>query len=641
MEKMKAIQKSSKNDLLKDARSSSSSKLSPSSLSSSLSSKRQTARSQPNQVQKPVFNLGYGLRGIKKLLVRFRVGYNKLTNFSSLGRTIFISNMIALIFLVLGMFYLNQLRAGLVGAKVESLQTQGEIIAGAIAASATAETDQIIVDPEKLLETGPDAPFVSGDAFDTLEFPIDPERVTPILRRLVQPTGTRARIYDQDSTLIIDSRRLYSGRTISRFELPPAQVSDRDLWTIIEQTFKKLMFYSDLPEYKEDVVGDGKVYDEVGAALAGTTTPMVRVADHGKQIVSVAVPIRRLRRVLGVLLLSTKGGDIEETIRKERRAITRLTLLAFGISLLSSLFLTQYIAHPMRRLSAAAQRVGESIKAREEIPDYTNRRDEIGQLSGSFREMTAALYRRLDAIESFAADVAHELKNPLTSLRSAAETLPLIKTDEQRDRLIEIIQSDVKRLDRLISDISDASRLDAELARQDTQVIDMKSLLKGTVNVFNDLHRGNQPEVSLNIKSHTKDNREFLMRGHDSRLGQVLNNLLDNAISFSPPDGKVSVIMERKGSDIIILVEDDGPGIAPEHLDKIFKRFYTDRPEGEEFGNNSGLGLSISQQIISVHKGQIKAENRYHTTSDDADESDRKSSGARFVISLPATFKIE
>ncbi len=651
---MKAIKKSSKNDLLKDVSSSPSpsSSLSSSSLDSSAHSKSEASLSQTNKTQAPILNLAYGLRGIKKLLVRLRAWYNKITNFSSLGRTIFISNMIALIFLVLGMFYLNQLRAGLVGAKVESLQTQGEIIAGAIAASATAETDQIIVDPEKLLETGPDAPFVSGDAFDTLEFPIDPERVTPILRRLVQPTGTRARIYDQDSTLIIDSRRLYSGGVISRFELPPPQPIDRDLWSIIEQTFKKLMFYSDLPEYKEDVVGDGKVYAEVGAALTGTATPMVRVADHGKQIVSVAVPIRRLRRVLGVLLLSTKGGDIEETIRKERKAIARLTMLAFGISLLSSLFLTQYISQPMRRLSAAAQRVGESIKAREEIPDYTNRRDEIGQLSGSFREMTAALYRRLDAIESFAADVAHELKNPLTSLRSAAETLPLVKTEEQRDRLIEIIQSDVKRLDRLISDISDASRLDAELARQDTQVIDMKSLLKGTVNVFNDLHRGNQPEVSLDIKAHSKDNREFLVRGHDSRLGQVLNNLLDNAISFSPPDGMVGVTMERKGKEIIILVEDEGPGIAPEHLDKIFKRFYTDRPEGEEFGNNSGLGLSISQQIITVHKGQIKAENRYESINDGEENqknkssdksvgSDRKSIGARFVISLPATFKIE
>lgn len=565
------------------------------------------------------------------------------TNFSSLSRTIFISNMIAVIFLVLGILYLNQLRAGLVGAKVESLQTQGEIIAGAIAASATADTDQIIVDPENLLETGPDAPFIGNDAFASLEFPIDPERVAPILRRLVQPTGTRARIYDSDSTLIIDSRRLYAGGAVSRLDPPPAEPEETNFFARIEDWFKLIMFYSDLPIYNEDVVGDGAVYDEVGAALVGTTTPMVRVTTGGKQIVSVAVPIRRLRRVLGVLLLSTKGGDVDQTVRNERRAIIRLTLLAFCVSLLTSLFLTHYIAQPMRRLSAAAKRVGESIKAREEIPDFTNRSDEIGQLSGSFRDMTAALYRRLDAIESFAADVSHELKNPLTSLRSAAETMELVKTDEQKSRLIEIIQNDVKRLDRLISDISDASRLDAELAREDTDIVDVETLLRGSIDVFNDIHRGCQPDVTLRVDRTTKDQREFLIRGHDSRLGQVINNLLDNAISFSPRNGKVWVSAARRKNHILIFVEDEGPGIPPEHLEKIFKRFYTDRPEGEEFGNNSGLGLSISHQIVLAHKGRIWAENRYGKpgmVDVKPPAPGTKPHGARFVIELPASFQL-
>ncbi len=583
----------------------------------------------------------FSVATLKKILVRARAGLRDSINFSSLGRTIFISNMIALIFLVLGILYLNQLRAGLIGAKVESLQTQGEIIAGAIAASATADTDQIIVDPESLLETGTDAPFITNDAFTSLEFPIDPERVAPILRRLVQPTGTRARIYDSDSTLIVDSRRLYSGSSISRFDMPAGQPVDRDWWSRLEQGFKRLMFYNELPEYKEDIVGDGKVYDEVSAAFGGTTTPMVRVSTQGKQIVSVAVPIHRSRRVVGVLLLSTKGGDLEETIRKERRAIIRLTMLAFGVSLLSSLFLTRYIAQPMRRLSAAANRVGESIRAREEIPDYTHRNDEIGQLSGSFRDMTAALYRRLDSIETFAADVAHELKNPLTSLRSAAETLELVKTQEQREHLVEIIQKDVRRLDRLISDISDASRLDAEMALQDTSIIDMSSLLKGIIDTFNDIHRGNQPEVNLYVNRKSKDEKEFLIRGHDSRLGQVLNNLLDNAISFSTAKGKVWVNLWREKGKIILTVEDEGPGISEEHLQKIFKRFYSDRPEGEEFGNNSGLGLSISQQIILAHKGMIRAENRYEQEQAEGASHERVSKGARFVIELPANYKLD
>lgn len=589
---------------------------------------------------------GLGSLSLAKILLRLRAYFRTITNFSSLGRTIFFSNMIVLLFLVAGMFYLNQLRAGLVGAKVESLQTQGEIIAGAIAASATADTDQIIVDPESLLETGPEAPFISADAFAQLEFPIDPERVAPILRRLVQPTGTRARIYDQDSTLIIDSRRLYSGASISRFDLPSTNVNDDGLWSILERWFKRVAFHSNLPIYSEDIIGDGRVYDEVGAALGGTATPMVRVSRKGKQIISVAVPIRRLRRVLGVLLLSTKGGDLEETIRKERRAITRLSLLAFGMSLLSSLFLTHYIAQPMRRLSAAAQRVGEGIKAREEIPDYTNRRDEIGQLSGSFREMTAALYRRLDAIESFAADVSHELKNPLTSLRSAAETLKIVKKQEDKDRLIEIIESDVKRLDRLISDISNASRLDAELAREDTEIVNLEELLQGTIDVFNDINHGLQSDVVLKVNKSTNDQREFFIRGHESRLGQVLNNLLDNAISFSPTGGKVWVSLARDKNTITVFVEDEGPGIPEEHLNKIFKRFYTDRPAEEDFGNNSGLGLSISQQIISAHKGTIEAQNRYLAEGEAKQTDPAKqpatspSQGARFVISLPASYNI-
>lgn len=580
----------------------------------------------------------------KKVLVHIRSAFRSILNFSTLGRTIFISNMIALVFLMLGILYLNQLRAGLIGAKVESLKTQGEIIAGAIAASATADTDQIIVDPDSLLETGADGPLIAADAFTSFEFPIDPERVAPILKRLVQPTGTRARIYDSDQTLIIDSQRLYSGGGRPK-PLPKSITStDESLYTRIEQAFKRILFYSDLPLYKEDTIGDGQVYDEVGAASAGASTPMVRLTKEGKHIVSVAVPITRLRRVLGVLLLSTKGGGVEQTIRSERRAILRLAFLAFGVSILTSLFLTRYIALPMRRLSAAANRVGESIKAREEIPDYTDRNDEIGQLSGSFREMTAALYRRLDAIETFAADVAHELKNPLTSLRSAAETLDLVRTDEQRNRLIEVIQNDVKRMDRLISDISDASRLDAELAREDTDILNIKDVLEGTLNVFNDIHRGKKVDVHLQMFD-ANDERAFLLRGHDSRLGQVLINLLENALSFSPEGGNVWVTAKRETGKLILLIDDEGPGIPPEHLKKIFKRFYTDRPDGEEFGNNSGLGLSISRQIISAHRGSIKAENRYSLPGQLQTETaeqigERSPLGARFVIELPAIHKL-
>ncbi|MCD6070984.1 MAG: histidine kinase, partial [Microvirga sp.] len=261
----------------------------------------------------------------------------------------------------------------------------------------------------------------------------------------------------------------------------------------------------------------------------------------------------------------------------------------------------------------------------------TGRADEIGHLSGALRDMTKALYNRIDAIESFAADVAHELKNPLTSLRSAVETLPLARSDESRGRLLSIIQHDVKRLDRLISDISDASRLDAELARADAEPVDMTRLLEAVVSVANERRQEHDALITLSIENAAKNRDAFLVLGHDSRLGQVFNNLLDNARSFSPPDETVRVSMRRRRNDVEILVEDSGPGIEPDALDRIFERFYTDRPE-QGFGQNSGLGLSISRQIIEAHRGTIRAENRLGAP-DESGEPRRL--GARFVIRLP------
>ena len=269
--------------------------------------------------------------------------------------------------------------------------------------------------------------------------------------------------------------------------------------------------------------------------------PIVRVNDKGELVVSVAVPIQRMRAVLGVLLLSTRGGDIDNIVAAERWGIVRVSLFAAAVTIVLSVILANTIAGPVQRLSAAAESVRHSVKARAEIPDFTDRSDEIGHLSGALRDMTKALYKRIDAIESFAADVAHELKNPLTSLRSATETLPLAKTDDSKERLMEIIQHDVRRLDRLISDISDASRLDAELAREDAKPVDMAELLRTTVSLFNDIHRDDTPEVVFDI-AYAPGAHPYRVTGHDSRLSQVIVNLLDNAISFSPPGGRVAVV---------------------------------------------------------------------------------------------------
>jgi two-component system sensor histidine kinase ChvG len=336
--------------------------------------------------------------------------------------------------------------------------------------------------------------------------------------------------------------------------------------------------------------------------------------------------------VRGALLLSTLGGDIDSIIRTERLSILRVFAIAASVMIIVSALFAGTIAGPIRRLSSAADRVRRGIRTRAEIPDFTNRSDEIGHLSGSLRDMTDALYDRIEAIESFAADVAHELKNPLTSLRSAVETWPLAKSDESRSRLLDVIKHDVNRLDRLISDISDASRLDAELARNDEKRFDVAELVSAVVAIANGVRSGEAIKTEFQVSEHRLGVQAYDMIGHDSRISQVINNLIDNAKSFSMPGATVRISLSRSADNIQIIVDDDGPGIPSHALERIFERFYTDRPD-QGFGQNSGLGLSISRQIIAAHNGSIWAENRYPNP-----DSGREPEpiGARFIIQLPA-----
>ena len=553
---------------------------------------------------------------------------------SSLTRRIVVLNLAGLVALLVGFLYLNQFRQGLIEARVQSLLTQGEIIAGAIAASATVDTDAIAIDPDKLLQMQAGETSGLGDeALSPLEFPLNPERVAPLLRRLVTPTRTRARIYDREGALLLDSRQLYSRGDILRFDLPPLK-KKKDMsfveraWTSVSSLFRR----KDRPPSEEIGPTNGRSLPEVQQALAASRANIVRVNDRGETIVSVGVPIQRFQAVRGALLLSTQGGDIDAIIASERFLLLQVFLVAALVMVVLSLVVAGAIVGPVRRLADAAERVRRGIKFRQEIPDFTTRSDEIGHLSGALRDMTRALYNRIDGIERFAADVAHELKNPLTSLRSAVETLPLAKSEESRGRLLSIIQHDVKRLDRLISDISDASRLDAELARAEAEPVDVARLLETVVAVANERRRNHQASISLAIEPHAQGRSAFLVLGHDTRLGQVVNNLIDNARSFSPPDRPVRVGLRRGRGDVEITVEDSGPGIPPHALERVFERFYTDRPE-QGFGQNSGLGLSISRQIVEAHRGSIRAENRLGP----ADENgERPVLGARFVVRLPA-----
>src|SRR5215467_12510691 len=530
-------------------------------------------------------------------------------SFSSLTRRIVFLNLAGLVALVTGVLYLSQFRAGLIDARVQSLLTQSEIIAGAIAASATVETDSITIDPERLLELQAGESYgPADDSLSGIEFPINPERVAPLLRRLVSPTKTRARIYDRDGVLILDSRNLYGRGDVLRFDLPPPSADKPGLMERAFIALRRWFGRGDLPLYNELGPENGKGYQEVSQALNGAHASMVRVA----------------------LMLSTQGADIDDMVEAERLAIVKVFFVAAGVMVVLSMLLAGTIAGPVRRLADGAERVRRRIRSRVEIPDFTGRRDEIGELSGAIRDMTNALYSRIEAIESFAADVAHELRNPLTSLRSAVETLPLAKTDQGRQRLLAVIEHDVKRLDRLISDISDASRLDAELQRQEAAPIDLAKLLDALVKAANEI-RTDDVNVTLTFEGSALSN--FKVAGHDSRLGQVVSNLVDNARSFSPPGGTVRITCRRLKDEVEILVDDDGPGIRPEALDKIFERFYTDRPE-HGFGQNSGLGLSISKQIIEAHGGKIRVENR---TSVATGHGEPRVLGARFVVRLPAT----
>jgi two-component system sensor histidine kinase ChvG len=359
---------------------------------------------------------------------------------------------------------------------------------------------------------------------------------------------------------------------------------------------------------------------------------MVRVNARGEVIVSVAVPVQRSRTIHGALMLSTQGDDIDQMVTAERLAILKVGGVATAVMIVLSLLLASTIAGPVRRLADSADSVRRRIKTRVEIPDFTLRRDEIGHLSGALRDMTGALYNRIEAIEMFAADVAHELKNPLTSLRSAVETLPLARNDNSRARLLAVIEHDVRRLDRLISDISDASRLDAELQRQDMAPVDLRRLLTTLTSVANEARLGH--DVAVEIRFEGRNNADtFSVPGHDSRLGQVISNLSSNAQSFSSPGGKVRILCRRIRTGIEIVVDDDGPGIRPDALERIFERFYTDRPH-QGFGQNSGLGLSISKQIIEAHGGRIWAENRAGPIGEDGEPT---VAGARFVVRLPAS----
>jgi len=517
--------------------------------------------------------------------------------FSTLTWRIIALNAIALIVLTVGVVAVQSSGRGLVEERLNGVQLQTAIVAGTIAQYAT----------------------------DTDNYTLVVDQAEPLLRELIAPTRLRARLYLPNGRLVVDTRTLLPRNILHVAELPALDGWSRfkDWW---RRRYDEVMGghpFVNLAPYTEGG-DDGRVYQEVNEALAGSIAGAERVDDRNKLVLSVAAPVQQkpFRAIYGVLLVSTESGDIDDILRQERATLIEVVAVAFAAMLLSSLYLAGTIAEPVRRLAAAADRVRFGLAGRGGMPNFPERNDEIGDLADSLKDMTSALYDRIDAIERFAADVAHELKNPLTSMASAMEMMARARDEETRTRLMEIVRGDVKRIDRLITDISDASRLDAELSREVPEPVDLSRLLATIVEIYRmtDPQRG----VTLALDDELPAGTRVL--GRDERLGQVFRNLIDNAISFSPENGKVTVTARQREHIATVTVEDEGPGIPPDNLESIFERFYTERP-ADTFGKNSGLGLSIARQIAASAGGRVRAENRGLNAEGGG--------GARLIVELP------
>jgi two-component system, OmpR family, sensor histidine kinase ChvG len=520
---------------------------------------------------------------------------------SPLTRRIIAVNVLPLALLALGFLYLGKFEASLVDQQVEALRTQGEIFAAALGEGAVLDSPD---EGEILL----------------------PDLARQMMRRLVAPTHTPARLFDREGKLIADSKLLSgSGDAVEVTELPPPEQKSfltRTVDGAYDWVARLLPQRRTYPIYHAG--RSAADFPEVERAIHGESSSAVRRDPTDKTLViSVAVPVQRYKEVMGAVMLSSVNGDIEAELRNVRFELLRIFAVALCVTVLLSAYLATTIGRPIHQLAEAAERA-QGRGARVEIPDLTQRGDEIGDLSRSLRQMTNALWLRMSAIESFASDVAHEIKNPLSSLRSAVETAVRISDPVKQQRLLAIILDDIERLSRLITDISDASRIDAELSRDVLEPIDLAAMLRTLV----DIHETTRAEGTAHVVLTLPERRRgLIVQGIESRLSQVFLNLISNAVSFSPPGADIRISAREDGRAVLVTVEDSGPGIPQEKLTTIFDRFYSERPAAEKFGTHSGLGLSISKQIIEAHRGRIWAENRRDATG--------AVCGAHFLIRLP------
>ncbi|SHJ86704.1 two-component system, OmpR family, sensor histidine kinase ChvG [Roseomonas rosea] len=532
---------------------------------------------------------------------------------SPLLRRILLVNMLPPFLLAATLLYLDQYQDGLLAAEVQGLRTQARIYANGIA-----EAGVRIQDDRATLV---------------------PEVARPLLRRLTEPTaGTQAKLFDNNGLLVADSRvREGPGGAIVAEPLPPPS-QPGPVASTLGRLYEKVLDWFPRPRVRGpavvvDEAPDAPSFDwqpdlgpdrreELRLALEGGVNPYVRRTADGRLLVSVAEPARRANQPVGIVLLTREAREVDQRVMEIRGSVLVLFVMALALTVALSVYLARTLASPMLELaaSAASMRAGKGRGGSVPAP-LMQRQDEIGILARALQSGTNALWARVDANERFAADVAHELRNPLTSVRSAIETLRRVEKPDQQKRLLAIIAEDAVRMDRLIGDISDSSRVDAELSRSVAEPVDIGPILATLVELHNTTHGEGDPRMEIEAPAH------LVVRGVEGRLVQVFRNLLGNAVSFSPPSGLVRVRAKPTGGVAEISIEDEGPGIPEAKLEGIFDRFYTERPSGERFGQHSGLGLSISRQIVEGLGGRIMAENRRNP--------DGSVAGARFVVRLP------
>ncbi|KAB2884375.1 MAG: HAMP domain-containing protein [Albidovulum sp.] len=535
---------------------------------------------------------------------RERRGFISL-NRSPLARKIITFNLMAMIVLVAGVLYLNPFRDSLVLQRESGLVAEAQLVADVF---------------EAMLPQGAPVNLATGDGID----------VHAVARGIELPDGAELYVFDTQENLVVSTVGMQrpERERVTGLQLDHRSTLITDILNSIWETIASLL----APQSAQNPVlgGEDLARDLVPVALAGETQIRTGRDVAGDALFTVATPIRQDGQVIGVAAITSIAGEIDQLVRVEREQVLQMFVIAIIVSIGLSLVLASTIANPLSDLAAAAE-LGRDKNARKmspnrvRIPDLTARPDEIGRLSGAMRGMVAALYERIESNEQFAADVAHEIKNPLASLRSAVGSLRMVKKEEHRDKLLDVIDHDVRRLDRLVSDISNASRLDSELVKEEEESFNLVKMLTNLSEYLGQEAKGKGVDFIADLPP-----EPIVITGLEGRLAQVFVNLITNAISFCQDGDAVRVWARKRENRVLVVVEDTGPGIPDQALTKIFKRFYSERPPGQ-FGEHSGLGLAISKQIVEAHGGVIWAENIRPTDADITSEP----LGARFVVGLP------